>query len=162
MELKQDLDYMLDVVMEMGGREKYTGSGISFGCFIDDFGYTKNYGLHVISWSGDKGWLINHLEAEYSHNIAHINFLTSAPVLTSANIIAKLVITNERPPQTEEEVKSLLFKVNEDLFLPEYYGEILEWTNTDRYWAYARLRFTLKEALLQPKTEALRKRCGLE
>jgi len=171
MELEQDLDYMLDVIAELGGWKEYLGWDIPHGCVTDRLGCTEEFGIEIMTWSGDKGWLTDPEEPDYTHNSFHINILipgTKTP--TSASIIAKLDITKQYPPQTEEEVKSLLFKVNEDLFLPEYCGMILKWANSTRCifdtnptnWGVARSNHRGMEALTKPRTKELRKRCGLE
>jgi len=172
MELKQDLDYMLDIIPEIQ-KEGYSYSIDRLG-----LGFSDDWGIEIYSWAGDKGWCVGtdpFGDVLSTLNPPHVNILIPDSFLLippSSDIIAKFDISGEIPPQTEEEVKSLLFKVNEDLFLPEYCGMILKWANgvceffdgkTQSNWLWSRdyYIYTLNN-LLQPKTEVLRKRCGLE
>jgi len=173
MELKQDLDYMLDIINELEKEGK--SYPWAFNCTRKS--YAKEYGVDIFSWAGDKGWFpkedgedFTTEEGKYSDNCPHLNILfpTEGRIPPSASIIAKLDISSEKPPQTEEEVKSLLFKVNKELFLPEYCGRILAWANAyhpvleNNNWFWSRILWDHIDSLVKPDDMVLRKRCGLK
>ena len=176
MKLNMDLDFVLDILRnpKIPGVKTYLKySPIE----KQPICYTKDYGVGMMTWSGDKGWVINWGEPGLSCNIPHVNILIpgvdECTLPSSSSIIAKLDISNEKPPKTEKEVKKLLFKVNEDLFLPEYCDMILKWANEpDKIgasvmgqrssWRRARLLSSFHDALPMPETKALRKLCELE
>ena len=88
MELNVNLDYMMDVIIEMGGRKPYP-----HGCEMVMLGYTKHCGIGIMVWSGDKGWLTDWNNPYIAQNQAHVNVLvpdidTDIEIPPSNSIIA--------------------------------------------------------------------------